>query len=169
MGKVGGAALAAVFAVLLAGCAPAELPEATAPPAAARATVVSVIDGDTIESSAGTVRLIGIDAPERDECGYAEAAAQVSALLGPGAAITLTLPDGENDTDRYGRLLRYVDTADGVDVGMSVVTAGLAVARYDSVDGYPAHPREAQYRASQTATLTADGAVTTVACRVAAE
>lgn len=169
MGKVGGVALVVVFAALLAGCAPAELPEPTVPPGAAEATLVSVIDGDTIESSVGTVRIIGIDAPEGDECGYAEAAAQVSALLSPGAAITLTLPDGENDTDRHGRLLRYVDTADGVDVGMSVLTAGLAVARYDSIDGYPAHPREAQYRAGQTATLTADGAVTTVACQAAAD
>lgn len=123
MGKVGGVALAAMFAVLLAGCAPTELPGAPAPPAGPQAAVVAVVDGDTIESSAGTVRLIGIDAPERGECGYGEAAAQVSALLSPGTAITLTLPDGENDTDRYGRLLRYVDTADGVDVGMSVLTA----------------------------------------------
>ena len=81
----------------------------------------------------------------------------------------LTLPEGENDADQYGRILRYVDTTQGVDVGLSLVTAGLAVARYDSTDGYPAHPRETDYHAAQIATLTADGAVTTVACQAAAD
>lgn len=33
-----------------------------------RETLVAVVDGDTIETSAGTVRLVGIDAPEHGEC-----------------------------------------------------------------------------------------------------
>ncbi|WP_139230959.1 hypothetical protein [Microbacterium sp. cf046] len=52
---------------------------------------------------------------------------------------------------------------------MSLLTAGLTVARYDSTDGYPAHPRESGYHAAQIATLTANGAVTTVACQVTAD
>lgn len=130
---------------------------------------MSVVDGDTVETSAGTVRIIGIDAPELGECGYDEATTFVSSLLPPGDAITLELPSGQNDTDRYGRLLRYIDTAQGVDVGSSLLTAGLAVARYDSTDGYPAHPREADYHATQVASLAADGSVMTVACAAEAE
>ena len=105
-------------------------------------TFESVVDGDTIETSDGTVRIIGIDAPERGECGYAEASALISSLLSQGDPTILHLPEGQNEEDRYGRILRYVDTAQGVDVGLSLLTAGLAVARYDSTDGYPAHPRE---------------------------
>lgn len=53
-------------------------------------------------------------------------------------------------------------------MGSAVLGAGLAVARYDSTDGYPAHPRESDYRAAQTATLPADGSVVTADCRAAA-
>lgn len=131
--------------------------------------VVSVIDGDTIETSAGTVRIIGIDAPERGECGYDDASSYVSGLLPEGDAVTLTLPDGENEEDKYGRLLRYVDTTQGVDVASSLLAAGVVVARYDSTDGYPWHPREADYHTAQTAVLGDAGTVTTVACKAASD
>ena len=48
------------------------------------ATFVSVVDGDTVETSAGVVRLIGIDSPERGECGHDEAMSAVSDLLSAG-------------------------------------------------------------------------------------
>lgn len=166
-----GSTAAAIVAVALVGCAPASTPDAAPsgiPTAASAFTVDAIVDGDTIETSAGTVRIIGIDAPERGVCGYTEATALVSSLLEPGDPISLELPDGQNEEDRYGRLLRYVDTTAGVDVASSLLSAGLAVARYDSSDGYPAHPREAAYHAAQLATLAADGAVTTVDCQAAA-
>lgn len=170
MRGIWGLAAVAAAVLVLAGCAAEPSPRAT--PSASTAaepavTVDSVIDGDTIETTAGTVRIIGIDAPERGECGYDEAAALVASLLRPGDAVILQLPDGENDQDQHGRLLRYVDTVDGVDVAASVLAAGLAVARYDSADGYPAHPRETAYRAGQLATLTAAGVVSTPACAAA--
>jgi len=46
--------------------------EATAVPivaASVSASFVAVVDGDTVETSEGTVRIIGIDTPERGECG----------------------------------------------------------------------------------------------------
>lgn len=143
--------------------------ESIAPTSDAQVTFTSVVDGDTIETSAGTVRVIGIDAPESGACGYDEAAAHVSSLLVEGDSAVLDLPDGQNDQDQYGRLLRYVETTQGIDVGLSLLTAGLAVARYNSTDGYPAHPREAQYQAAQVATIASDGTVTTVACKAAAD
>lgn len=134
-----------------------------------RATFTATIDGDTIDTSAGTVRIIGIDTPERGECGYDDASRLISDLVSPGDEITLELPEGQNDEDRHGRLLRYVTTGNGVDLGLSQIEAGHAVARYDSRDGYPAHPMEETYVAAQTAELDASGSVLTVACKAAAE
>ena len=127
-------------------------------------TFVRVIDGDTIETGAGKVRIIGIDTPERNACGYDEASMEIGRLVAGGAPIVLELPAGQNDVDRYGRLLRFVTTGAGVDIGLWQLEAGHAVARFDSSDGYPAHPREAAYRAAQVATLGANGEVVTSAC-----
>ncbi|WP_054685644.1 thermonuclease family protein [Microbacterium sp. No. 7] len=116
------------------------------------ATVEFVVDGDTIATSAGRVRIIGIDAPERDQCGHAEATAALEGFIAPGDPVTLELPAGQNDRDRHDRLLRHVVTGAGVDLGLAQLEAGHAVARYDSRDGYPAHPHEDEYRAAQRKT-----------------
>ncbi|MFG6490815.1 thermonuclease family protein [Microbacterium sp. P03] len=165
-------AVVLIMAGLLVGCAPqppAGSATSSTPAADAQVRFASVVDGDTIETSEGTVRIIGVDAPERGACGYAEASAFIASLLSEGDPIILTLPDGQNDEDRHGRMLRYVDTEPGVDVGSSILAAGLGIARYDSTDGYPSHPREADYHAAQIATSDAAGAVTTVACKAAAD
>lgn len=128
-------------------------------------TFLAVVDGDTINTTAGTVRIIGIDTPERGECGADTATTAISTLLSPGDPVTLDLPAGENDRDKYDRLIRYVTTPAGVDLGLMQLQEGNAVARYDSTDGYPAHPRETAYHAAQTATLSTDGKVITTACR----
>lgn len=124
----------------------------------------STVDGDTIKTDLGTVRIIGIDTPERGECGYGDAAAAISALLASGDPVTLQLPSGQRDTDRHKRLLRYVFTSDGVDIGLMQIESGNAVARYDSNDGYPRHPKQAEYRAAQRASLDSDGSVHTPVC-----
>lgn len=129
------------------------------------AIFVAVVDGDTLRTSAGTVRLMGIDTPERGECGHAEASAAIGRLLSAGDRVTLELPKGQNDRDRYDRLVRYVLTADGVDLGLVQLQAGNAIARYDSTDGYPRHPREAAYHAAQLASLGPDGSVITTSCQ----
>lgn len=166
------AALATAALLVFAACAPAAPEEATAVPlvadAATSVTFVAVVDGDTITTSAGAVRIIGIDTPERDQCGYDESSAAIGMLLTPGDAITLELPEGQNDQDSYGRLLRFVTTTDGVDVGLTQLQSGHAVARYDSREGYPAHPREAEYHATQLATRSAEGIVLSVACQAVA-
>lgn len=155
----------------LVGCAaPASLPtaEPTAAPTALAVdstTFVSVVDGDTLKTSAGTVRLIGIDTPERGECGHDEASAVIGRLLSTGDPVTLELPPGENDHDKHGRLIRYVTTQAGVDLGLLQLEAGNAIARYDSTDGYPAHPHEAAYHAAQIASPGPDGSVITTACQ----
>ena len=80
-----------------------------------RAHVLEVIDGDTLlvrsDQDVRTIRLIGIDAPERghparpQEFGSDESAKYLSDLC-EGKEVLLE-PDGE-DKDSYGRYLRYV-------------------------------------------------------------
>jgi Staphylococcal nuclease homologue len=113
-------------------------------------TVTHVVDGDTVDVSTGQrVRVVGIDTPERGECGYEEASDRMTALVG-GAAVAL-VGGARDDVDRYGRILRYVDGPNG-DAGRALIVEGLAIARYDSRDGYGGHPREADYVALDAAT-----------------
>jgi hypothetical protein len=108
-----------------------------------------VIDGDTIVIDTGEhIRLIGIDTPETGHCGYAEATANIRTMV-YGKAVILTA-GARDDVDQYGRLLRYVDLPDGTDAGLAQITAGLAIARYDSRDGYGHHPRQETYIAADT-------------------
>jgi micrococcal nuclease len=113
-------------------------------------TVHHVVDGDTVDvrRADGTeerVRVIGIDTPERGECGF-EPATSAMAELVLGRRVEL-VAGARHDRDRFGRLLRYVDV-DGVDAGLALIEDGLAVARYDSRDGYGRHDREAAYVAA---------------------
>lgn len=107
--------------------------------------VERVIDGDTVVMRGGEhVRLIGIDTPERGECGFDEATERLSQLVSDTDGPTVLVPGARTDRDRYDRLLRYVDLPSG-DAGLTLIQEGLAVARYDSRDGYGAHPRETTY------------------------
>ena len=93
--------------------------------------VTKVIDGDTIEASVGgrsyRVRYIGIDTPEQGEPFCYEATEYNRKMVG-GKAIRLEKDVSE--TDKYGRLLRYVYYQDGdkwYQVNGSLVYAGVAV------------------------------------------
>jgi endonuclease YncB( thermonuclease family) len=112
-------------------------------PGAESGIVTNVVDGDTIDvGGIGRIRVIGIDTPERGACGYDSATYAMSVLvLGKEVAL---VPGAFEDSDRYGRLLRYVDVGD-VDAGLSLIEDGWAIARYDSRDGYGRHPREDAY------------------------
>jgi len=109
--------------------------------------VVSVVDGDTIDvigfdGTKARIRIIGIDTPEHGQCGFDAATRAMAGLVG-GKDVVLT-GGARDDVDKYGRLLRYVDV-DGVDAGAAMIDSGLAIARYDSRDGYGKHPREDEY------------------------
>ena len=100
----------------------------------ANATVVRVVDGDTIDVTIGgieeRVRLIGIDTPETVkpnspvECYGPEASAHTKELLPAGTPVHL-----ERDLvarDDYGRLLSYVFRTDGVFVNRELIDDGFA-------------------------------------------
>lgn len=99
------------------------------------------VDGDTIQFGNGRyVRLLGYDSPEIGECGYSQATAKMADLLRGGVRL-----ENRSDRDRYGRVLAYVTTNEGWDVGTAMLRSGLAIARYDSRDGYDWHPKERKY------------------------
>jgi len=107
--------------------------------------VTRVIDGDTIELGNGSdVRVVGIDTPEVGQCGY-DAATNNMARLVLNKQVRLTVSD--EDTDHYGRWLRYVNVGP-VDAGLQQIRQGFAIARYDSRDGYGFHVREPRYIAA---------------------
>lgn len=96
------------------------------------ARVVRVVDGDTIVVRLGgreqTVRLIGIDTPEvsPSECGNRAATGVLRRLAPPGRRVELVRDPSQDRRDRYGRVLAYVDTPAGRDLGEEVVRAGWA-------------------------------------------
>ena len=109
-----------------------------------RAVVTQVVDGDTVVIDSGRrVRLIGVDTPERETCGFAAATAAMRRMV-EERTVVLVNPDSVQDLDTYGRLLRFVDVG-GRDAGLAQIRSGLGTARYDSRDGYDEHPREDEY------------------------
>ena len=98
------------------------------------ATIVSVVDGDTIvlrvQDQTETVRLLGIDTPETVhptkpiECFGPEASAFTKATLVEGSLVKL-LRDVE-PRDRYQRLLVYLFLADGTLFNQLLIDRGLA-------------------------------------------
>lgn len=123
-------------------------PAADATPVATKSSthrVVGVIDGDTVKLANGaTVRLIGFDTPERGKCGYATATKRLKTLV-LNKKVKLTNPTSVSDKDKYGRALRSISVG-GKDVGLTLIGAGLANARYDKLDGYQKHPLQTKYR-----------------------
>lgn len=127
----------AVVAVLLlvAGCGGSGALGDADDPVQANATVVRVVDGDTLVVDADgvdeRVRLIGINTPESVDrnrpvmCFGKEASAHLEELLPEGAPVRL-----ERDVearDRYDRLLAYVyRAADGEFVNLAMVRDGYA-------------------------------------------
>jgi len=93
-----------------------------------QATVVEVIDGDTIDVLIGRkrqpVRYYGIDAPEEGEKCYQEATERNRELVGT----TVRLEADARNEDEHGRLLRYIFTTEGVSVDAVLVSEGLAKA-----------------------------------------
>jgi micrococcal nuclease len=94
--------------------------------------VAEVLDGDTIVIEGGErVRFIGVDTPETVhpskpvQCFGREASDFTKQLL-EGSIVRLERDI--SDTDKYGRLLRYVHLEDGSLVNLKLVEAGFAYA-----------------------------------------
>lgn len=98
-------------------------------PQIATEKVVRVIDGDTFEIEGGIkVRLIGVDTPELKnknktiDCFAKEATEELKKLI---LNKDVVLQKDVSETDRYGRLLRYV-YQDGQMINDLLVSSGFA-------------------------------------------
>jgi micrococcal nuclease len=103
-------------------------------------SISRVVDGDTVDIEEGIevllsrIRLLGIDTPERGQPLYREAAQQLGSLI---AGREVSLERDEDNTDRYGRLLRYI-VVDNQNLNVEMVRLGYARAymheglRYES-------------------------------------
>jgi micrococcal nuclease len=112
-------------AAALVACEPAD-----AQPTTASLRVRQVIDGDTITvSGVGTVRLLGVDAPEktggyRESEPYGDAATRFMRTLVEGKLVRLEY-DGDRK-DQYNRTLAYVYLEDGTLANEAIIRAGFA-------------------------------------------
>lgn len=107
------------------------------------AEVVKIVDGDTIDvridGKIERVRLLAIDTPEsvkpgsEIECFGEEASKRLGELL-KGESVKLEIDKGQNNKDKYGRLLRYVYLEDGSFVNEIMIREGYAQRFY-------CHPR----------------------------
>jgi endonuclease YncB( thermonuclease family) len=125
---------------------PSVTPAVPATPATGiTARVTHIVDGDTIDveidGQTYRVRYIGMDTPERNMPYYTEAT-QANADLVAGGQVRLEKDVSE--TDRYGRLLRYVY------VGDSMVNAELVRQGYAQAATFPPDVKyQARFRALQ--------------------
>jgi len=131
-------------------------------PGAVQGTVEAVLDGDSlIITIAGTeqeVRLLGVNAPERDECRGDEARDALSAFV-EGEPV-LVVP---GERDQFDRLLGTVYLG-GADVALDLLAGGDAIAL--TVD----HPdRLAYIQAEQEAFIEARGIWDRTACGAGTE
>lgn len=103
-------------------------PVSTAPEDGNGVRVVRVVDGDTIivllNGAETRVRLIGINAPESDECLAEEAGRRLEEML----AGEVRLETDEEETDRFGRMLAYI-WAGEILVNERLAAEGLALSR----------------------------------------
>ena len=87
-------------------------------------SVSRIIDGDTLVTSVGRVRLYGIDAPEVGERCSGDATEELRRLAGNGVRVE----DGPRLIDAFGRRLAYLYRMDGQSIDAALISGGYAVA-----------------------------------------
>ena len=105
--------------------------------------VSQVIDGDTFKLRTGeTIRLTGIDAPEKDAYYYNESKNALEEMI---KEKMVALERDVSNKDKYGRMLRYVYADNGTFVNLKLVSEGFArAAEYPPDLKYADELREAE-------------------------
>ena len=87
--------------------------------------VTRIIDGDTFDSTTGTVRLFWVDTPEHGQRCYQKATLPLRKLAGT----VVRVQRGSRNVDSYGRLLYYVYTPSEASIDEALIKGGLGKAR----------------------------------------
>jgi micrococcal nuclease len=138
-------------------------PGARADSVTTTATVLKVVDGDTIDIRDDVrgrlrVRLLGIDTPETKKSGYSVGcwgpeATEFARSTMVDQRVALQTDPTQGRTDRYGRTLAYLVKADGWDYSVEAARAGAAKSyvyggvpamRYDAIEAAQAEAQTAQ-------------------------
>ncbi|MEN9881057.1 MAG: hypothetical protein RLZZ308_240 [Candidatus Parcubacteria bacterium] len=125
-------------------------------PTSSEYKVTDVVDGDTVKVSMNgtveTLRIIGLNTPETldprkpVECFGKEASNKAKELL-TGKTVTLEADPSQTESDKYGRLLRFV-FVDGMDYGKYMIANGYAYEyTYSSAYKYQKEYKQAQINA----------------------
>ncbi|MDA1128794.1 MAG: thermonuclease family protein [Chloroflexi bacterium] len=86
--------------------------------------VIRVIDGGTLDTSRGVVRLYGVDTPEGGQPCASESTKRLRELAGD----TIRLEVGTRTIDQYGRMLAYVYSQDGISIDEVLIREGMTEA-----------------------------------------
>ena len=86
--------------------------------------VTKIVDGDTLDTSMGRVRLFGVDTPERGKSCFQEA----TDFTRMAAGSKVRIENGPRQTDSYGRRLAYVYESSGDSIDAQLIAGGFAVA-----------------------------------------
>jgi len=100
------------------------LPTALTCPACPTVGVTRAVDGDTLDTTEGPLRLFGVDTPERREKCYREATKRLRELAGK----TVRVEAGPRARDPSGRSLWYVYTDAGDSIDEVLIREGLGLA-----------------------------------------
>ncbi|MBU0767104.1 thermonuclease family protein [Patescibacteria group bacterium] len=128
--------------ILLVSCQPNTQPSLPTTPPKEEAIILRIVDGDTVtvllKGKMEYIRIVGIDAPEKDEC-FGDQATEKMRELAEGKRAILESKIDEN-RDKYDRLLRYL-SVDEIDIGGQMIYSGFA-------RNYPLfpHPRSEIYK-----------------------
>lgn len=111
--------------------------------------VTRVSDGDSLRATSVEgeleIRLLGVNAPERDDCFGEEARTELERLLATGS---VTLHPWPGETDQFGRQLGLLVASD-VFVNLSLVESGHVIARAQSDHGFDDEFESAERVASE--------------------
>ena len=88
------------------------------------AQVLKVIDGDTLDTDLGRIRLFGVQSPEFGQRCASEATERLQELAGD----SVRLQSGPRLTDESGRPLAYLYTKGGNSIDETLIREGLAEA-----------------------------------------
>lgn len=102
------------------------------------AHVINVIDGDTIDTDIGKIRLLGINCPEKGMLLYQDAKDFLRVLV-----LNETIEFESSGLDKYDRILGHV-FLDGMHLNEELVKAGLAHVYYYEEDAYTGKLAEAE-------------------------